>query len=212
LLSLAMGRALSRSPRRRDTSSCAFCGDRFARRKVSPRRNGVIIQWYDRETESPRPSAGFGVKRLVSPGLGHDRGGEWIASHEAKEMAVTREIPTTDWKAYLQTFEKLNAGRLVRLETAIPPGEGEPVLGEHQPLIGMELEFKGSDSPAIIITLGDPETQTPSLTHIIQQPTRLWVEEDDGGLARAVQIESREEGKTLLLFEVEQALPETGTR
>jgi Family of unknown function (DUF5335) len=127
-------------------------------------------------------------------------------------MAVTREIPTTDWKTYLRSFEELNAGRLVRLETAIPAGEGEPVLGEHQPLIGLELEFKGSDAPAIIITLGDPETQTPSLTHFVQQPTRLWVEEDDGGLARAVQIESREEGKTLLLFEVEQALPETGTR
>jgi hypothetical protein len=59
--------------------------------------------------------------------------------------------------------------------------------------------------------LGDAGNGAASLTHIVEQPTRLWVEEDDGGPARALQIESEEEGKTLLLFEVEQALPETGT-
>jgi Family of unknown function (DUF5335) len=126
-------------------------------------------------------------------------------------VALTREIPTTDWKTYLHAFGQRNAGRLVRLETAIPPGEGEPVVGEHLPLMGMELEPKGSDAPAIILMLGNAGNQAPSLTHIVQQPTRLWVEDDDGGLARALAIESKDEGKTLLLFEVEQALPETGT-
>jgi hypothetical protein len=126
-------------------------------------------------------------------------------------VAFTREIPTTDWRTFLHTFGLTNSGRLVRLETAIPPGEGEPVVGEHLSLLGIELEPKGSDAPAVILMFGDMGSQVPSLTHIVQQPTRLWVEQDDGGLARALSIESKEEGKTLLLFEVEQALPPTGT-
>jgi Family of unknown function (DUF5335) len=127
-------------------------------------------------------------------------------------MAVTREIPTTDWKTFLHTFGQLNAGRLARLERAAPPGEGGPLLAEHQALMDLELEPKGSEAPAIVLSLGQPGAPAPSFTHIINGPTRLYLEQDDGGRARALEIESQEEGKTLLLFELEEALPELGTR
>jgi hypothetical protein len=33
-----------------------------------------------------------------------------------------------------------------RLEVSVPPGEGEPVLAEHRPFLGVEFERKGSAS------------------------------------------------------------------
>jgi hypothetical protein len=93
----------------------------------------------------------------------------------------------------------------VRLETTIPPGEGEPVLAEGLPLMGVELDSAG---PAIAVILGGLGPDVPEFTHVIRYPLRLWVEEEPDGLAVALAIESQEEGRTLVLFEREPALPE----
>jgi hypothetical protein len=122
-------------------------------------------------------------------------------------MTVTREINTRDWTEFLHAFNEQNLGRPVRLETTIPPGEGEPLLAEHQPLLGVDVEAKGSEAPAITVALGGTDATTPHLTHIINHPTHLWAEEDAAGLTLALDIDSEDEGKTLLLFEREAALP-----
>ena len=92
------------------------------------------------------------------------------------------------------------------VEVNIPPGEGEPVIVEHQPLMGIDYDPKGSEAPAIEITVGATSGAAPrNLTHVINDPTRIWIEEDPDGLGMAVEIESREEGVTKVLFE--RALP-----
>jgi hypothetical protein len=49
-------------------------------------------------------------------------------------MATTREVPFIQWESFLNGFSNRNQGRPARLETAVPAGEGEPVLAEHRPL------------------------------------------------------------------------------
>ncbi len=126
---------------------------------------------------------------------------------EGSNVTVTREIEARDWNDFLHAFSEQNQGRQVRLETTVPPGEGAPLVAEHEPLMGVELECKGSEAPAIMVTLGGTSTAAAHLTHVISHPTHLWAEEDAVGLALALDIDSEEEGKTLLLFEREAALP-----
>jgi len=120
-------------------------------------------------------------------------------------MTVTREIVLKDWPEFLHVFSDHNQGRPVRLEATVPPGAGPPLIAEHEPLMGVELDPKGSEAPAIMVMLGGMDAATPHLTHVITHPTHLWAEEGIGGLILALDIDSTDEGKTLLLFEREAA-------
>src|SRR5205085_6155524 len=106
---------------------------------------------------------------------------------------------------FLYVFSDQNQGRPVRLETTMRAGEGPPVIAEHEPLMGVEIDSKGSEAPAIMVMLGGMDGATPHLTHVITHPTHLWAEEGMGGLILALDIDSTDEGKTLLLFEREAA-------
>jgi len=125
-------------------------------------------------------------------------------------MTMTSEIPAGEWREFLPRLSQRNQGRPVRLETSVAPGEGEPVLAEHQPFLGLELEPRGSEAPAITVMLGGLDARTPEFTHFVRDPTRLWVEENLPGSVSAVEIESAGAGRTLLVFEREAALPEPG--
>jgi hypothetical protein len=123
-------------------------------------------------------------------------------------MAITIELQREQWEQDLEAFSKRNGGRPVRLEVNIPPGDGEPVLAEHQPLLGIDFDPKGSEAPAIEITVGATSGASPrNLTHVVNDPTRIWVEQEPDGLGVALNIASREEGETRVLFETEAALP-----
>jgi hypothetical protein len=122
-------------------------------------------------------------------------------------VSVTQEIAARDWGEFLREFTRQNQGRPVRLETAVQPGEGSPVIAEHSPLLAVDFEVKGSEAPAIMVTVGGTGVDSPHLTHVIHDPRRLWSQEDAAGLSLALDIDSTEEGKTLLLFEPELALP-----
>ena len=121
-------------------------------------------------------------------------------------MSITREVPAAQWSEFLPRFSERNQGRPVRLEAAVRPGEGPPLLAEHSTLIGIELDPKGSAAPAIEVILGGSDPRQPEFTHLIESPTHLWIEEDPDGLGRAVQIESREEDRTRVIFEAVEAL------
>lgn len=125
-------------------------------------------------------------------------------------MAITTEISSREWETFLDRFSKRNEGRPVRLEVAVPPGEGEPVLAESEPLLGVQLDPKGSEAPAITVALGGTHAREPRLTHIINDPTKVWVEAELDGLALGLEIDSVDEGRTRLIFEREEALPPPG--
>jgi hypothetical protein len=122
-------------------------------------------------------------------------------------MALTTEIPRERWKQELAAFSERNAGRPVRLEVAISPGEGEPVLAEHQPLLGIDFDPKGSEAPAVEIAVGAGSgARQQNLTHIVHNPTQIWVDQEGDGLGIALKITSSEDAAATVVFEREPAL------
>jgi hypothetical protein len=119
----------------------------------------------------------------------------------------TRDISSKDWEEFLHVFSGTNRGRHARLEVAVPPGEGGPLLAEHHAFMGATFDSKGSGAPAITVTLGGTSPETPHLTHVVADPTHLWVEEGPDGAFLGLQIDSKAAGKTVLVFEPEKALP-----
>jgi len=123
-------------------------------------------------------------------------------------MALTREIPRERWKDDLAAFSERNAGRPVRVEVEIPPGEGEPLIAEHQPLVGIDFDPKGSEAPAIEIAVAAGSGRAAqNLTHVINNPAQVWVDQEVDGGGVALKITSREDGATTVVFEPEPALP-----
>jgi hypothetical protein len=122
------------------------------------------------------------------------------------KMPQTKEIPTGQWQAFFDDFSKRNQWRHVRLEVAAPPAE-QPLLAEHEPLLAIDFERKGSDAPAITMAVGGADAQMPRLTHVVEDPEHVWIEEGADGQAMSLQVDSKDEGKTRLIFEPEEALP-----
>lgn len=120
-------------------------------------------------------------------------------------MPNTHEIPQEQWAGFLNEFSTTNRGRMARLETDAPSGEGGRILADREPLIGAELDTKSGPSGRITLALGEADS---NLMHAITEPQRVWVEEDLDGLARGILIESKDEGKTILYFVLEEALPD----
>jgi hypothetical protein len=123
-------------------------------------------------------------------------------------MPLTVELKREQWSRFLPVFSERNVGRPVRVELTAPPGEALPVLAEHQPFLGIDFDPKGSEAPAVEITVGAPSGKEPTnLTHVINNPDHIWVEEDPDGLGIAVEVTSPDTGATRVLFEPEPALP-----
>jgi hypothetical protein len=119
-----------------------------------------------------------------------------------KEM-VTREIPRSEWLEFFDAFSRRHDGWLVTVEVF---GDlGAQVEAEERALKGIFAEDKGGSSQIEILTGSGPDE---TLTHVVSRPTRVQVEETPEGAEAALQIESRDQGKTLVRFR-STVLPES---
>ena len=76
------------------------------------------------------------------------------------------------------------------------------------PFPRISYDEAGSEAPAIEISLGEQRGGSPThLSHVIEEPTRIWVDQEPDGLGIALQVLSQDEGETRVLFEREAALP-----
>jgi len=126
-----------------------------------------------------------------------------MTSNITETEMVTREIPPGEWKEFFDEFTRRHEGWLVTVENF---GElGAQVAAHERPLKGIFAEGR-TGSPAIEILTGDSPDET--LTHVVAHPSRVRVEETAEGAESAVEIQSRDEGTTLIRFRA-TALPET---
>jgi hypothetical protein len=109
----------------------------------------------------------------------------------------TREIPKPNWGHYLQALGNHKAYQPVRVHVESEELGAQP-LAEGLPLVGISVEAKGSHADAIELTLGGPGQG--DFTHMIDRPSHLWVEEDEAGEVRAIDIEDAQKVKTLIFF------------
>lgn len=109
----------------------------------------------------------------------------------------TQEIPRAEWTRFLDRFSRQHEGWIATLEVfASDIGAQEQA---HEMLLeGITASFKDSQPETVAISLGNkPEDH---LTHTINDPSRIWLEETAQGADSALEIESADGAKTLLRF------------
>jgi hypothetical protein len=117
---------------------------------------------------------------------------------------TTREIKREDWPEFFDGFSRRHEGWLVTIEL-LDKELGDQIEVEDQPLKGIVAERKRDPK---VIEIFTSNAAAESSTHIIDKPTRVWVEETPEGAEMAVEIESEDHATTLIQFR-SAVLPET---
>jgi Family of unknown function (DUF5335) len=113
----------------------------------------------------------------------------------------TREIAPESWREFFDSFSRIHDGWLATVE--VLGRLGAQVEAEDLPLRGVTADREGNGT-AITILLGDPDGE---VTHRVNHPTHVRLEQTEEGADVALQIES-EEGETTLLRFRSAVLPE----
>lgn len=116
----------------------------------------------------------------------------------------TREIPKSDWPAFLNNFSRQHEGWLVKLEI-FGPGIGAQVEEIGLTLEGLTDEWDEVSGNTIIISTGSAPDD--HITHSISRPTELSLEQTDDGADMALSIKAAD-GTTALLSFRAAILPE----
>lgn len=108
----------------------------------------------------------------------------------------TQEIPRDEWNTFFDVFSRQHEGWLATLEV-FGPDIGAQEEAHELPLEGISIASGNNGTHAIAIDLG----KTPDhITHTITEPEHVWLEQTSGGANAALEIESKDETKTLLRF------------
>ena len=122
---------------------------------------------------------------------------------------MNSEIERKQWTTYLNDFSKRNERRPARIEVV---GEeiGAQEAGRHLPLVGVSFEAKGSEEDDVVVTFaGQTTADARHLSHRIDSVTRIAAQRGEGESDEdeALEIESADGTKTILVFEKLPALP-----
>jgi hypothetical protein len=121
-----------------------------------------------------------------------------------RTATTTREIERKEWPDFFDAFSRRHEGWLVTIEV-LDKELGDQIEVENKALKGIVVERKGDPKVIDIFVWNKPDEDS---SHIIDKPTRVWVEETDEGADAAIEIESEDHATTLLKLRT-PALPET---
>lgn len=114
-------------------------------------------------------------------------------------------IEKTQWVDYFKVFNERNKDRPTRLETFGEMGAQE--AEKHLPLSGISVELDGDDA-YVEIMLGSLSPQVIGhLTHTVPHVERIMRRLGDDAREDAIEFESSDGEKTLLIFEHPSQLP-----
>jgi hypothetical protein len=117
----------------------------------------------------------------------------------------TKQIPKSEWPAFLDQFSRQHEGWLVKLEI-FNPEFGAQVEETGLALEGLTDEWDEVAGNTIMIMAGnEPDDH---ITHSISHPTEVSLEQTDEGADAALSIKSAD-GTTALLSFRAAVLPET---
>lgn len=109
----------------------------------------------------------------------------------------TRQIPKSEWPAFLDRFSRRHEGWLVKLEI-LDPDLGAQVQWSGLTLKGLTDEWDEAEGNSITIMAG--EQPDAHVTHSISNPTEVSLEHTDGGTDVALSIKSGDDTTALLSF------------
>lgn len=117
----------------------------------------------------------------------------------------TRQIPKSEWPAFLDCFSRQHEGWLVKLEV-LNPDLGAQIEETGLALKGLTDERDETEGNTIMIMVGnEPDDH---VTHSISNATEVSLEQTDEGADVALSIKSAD-GTTALLSFRAAVLPET---
>lgn len=116
----------------------------------------------------------------------------------------TKQIPTTEWSSFLDSFSRQHEGWLVNLEV-FGPELGDQIAEKGLALEGISGEWAGSPGDKIMIMAGGKPDD--HFTHSISRPTEVSLEQTDEGADVALAIKAAD-GTTALLRFRSAVLPE----
>jgi hypothetical protein len=109
----------------------------------------------------------------------------------------TREIPRSEWPAFLNSFSSRHQGWVVDVEV-FGPDIGAQIEGTGLVLQGLTDEWDEANSNAIVIMAGKrPDNH---VSHLINRPTEIGLEKTDSGMDAALVITGEDGARTLLTF------------
>ena len=120
------------------------------------------------------------------------------------KTTTTREIARDEWPDFFDSFSRRHEGWLVTIQL-FDKEMGAQVEAENKALKGIVAERRGDPKVIEIFVWNTPDEDA---SHIIDQPTRVFVEETEEGAEAAVESESKDHATTPVTFR-STALPET---
>jgi hypothetical protein len=104
-------------------------------------------------------------------------------------------IPRKEWVSFFKSFSRQHEGWRVTLE-AIDYDTGALIEAREMALEGVSAELDGDGRIEIMVG----ERADEHVTHIIERPVEVRLEETDEGAHHALDIESETGSRTLLVF------------
>ena|SRR5437660_1223762 len=109
----------------------------------------------------------------------------------------TQEIPRPEWSSFFDSFSRQHEGWLATLEV-FDSEVGAQEEAHELPLEGVSVASETEESESITISLG--KTPDVHVSHTINQPAHVWLEQTSERVNAALEIESQDKAKTLLRF------------
>lgn len=107
---------------------------------------------------------------------------------------ATKEIPREEWTEFFDGFSRRHEGWLATVE--VLGSAGAQVEARELPLVGIAADRHGANTISVIAAA----TPEEHVTHIVQNPTHVRIEEGAPVGGGAVQIESEAGETTLVSF------------
>ncbi len=115
----------------------------------------------------------------------------------------TQGLPREEWGAFFDDLSRQYEQGMVSVDVSGDGLSEQPIL-QSLPLLGIQVNTKGSDAGSITIIAG--EGIDTAISHTIAAPTAIYVARDADGSIAAVQIDAPEPAQTRIHFLSSHAL------
>ena len=109
----------------------------------------------------------------------------------------TQQLPPAEWGEFLEELSRQYEQGLVSVTVSGNGLSHAPVVTE-LPLLGIQLNTKGSDTGSITVVAG--QSADDAISHTIPAPTQIQVARDANGAVVAIQIDAPEPAQTQVHF------------
>ena len=107
----------------------------------------------------------------------------------------TQEIPKDKWRAFFDGFSREHEGWLATLEV-FGADVGAQEEAHELSFEGISLNADQGDQESLVISVG--KSGEDHVSHMIDDPQHVWLQQSTGGTDSALEIEGRDDSKTLV--------------